>query len=288
MPMLDLEQGRAPVEPSDAATIIVLRDASGGPEVYCVKRHVRSGFLGGAVVFPGGKLSADDAHPEWTVLTTGLGARAGALAASEASGLAFAVAGLRELFEEAALLTTTTHDLGHEHALALRERAGADGSEGALRQLLRLEGLRLDTARLEALARWVTPQAESRRYDTRFYLLPWHGPQVGRPDRHETTEGFWATPAAVLQRWELGEVMLAPPTSHTLALLASARSVTHATDIAAAQSLDPLCPHFAMDGELAVLALPGDPLYPGGGTLDSAAGPTRFVLRDGRFVPERA
>jgi 8-oxo-dGTP pyrophosphatase MutT (NUDIX family) len=44
------------VEPRPAATVVLLREAGGGPglEVYLVRRHARSGFLANAYVFPGG------------------------------------------------------------------------------------------------------------------------------------------------------------------------------------------------------------------------------------------
>ena len=47
--------------PRDAATVVMLRDAPHGLEVFLVKRHGLSDVLGGAYVFPGGKLDANDA-----------------------------------------------------------------------------------------------------------------------------------------------------------------------------------------------------------------------------------
>ena len=73
----------------------------------------------------------------------------------------------------------------------------------------------------------------------------------------------------------------------TLELLALATTVDDARAIARRQSLDPVCPFFAMDGESAVLALPGDPLYPDAAAPTDPQGPTRFVFEQGRFVPRR-
>ena len=53
--MLNFDKDREPVTPKDAATLLVLRDAAGGGvEIFCVRRHAKSAFMGGVVVFPGG------------------------------------------------------------------------------------------------------------------------------------------------------------------------------------------------------------------------------------------
>jgi len=46
--------------PRDSATVIMLRDGLVGLEVFLVKRHAASAVLGGAYVFPGGKLDDTD------------------------------------------------------------------------------------------------------------------------------------------------------------------------------------------------------------------------------------
>lgn len=290
--MLRLDPTREPATPKDAATVAVIRPREGGIEVFCVKRHAASGFLGGAVVFPGGKLSPADRAPEWERAVTPLGARAAQVSDDAVAARGFAVAALRELFEEAGLLPVTGTPLDDAAIESLRTDLGhrtAERSDGAREFLdLMLErGLCLDTGALEAMARWITPAAEERRYDTRFYLLVAPPGQSGRHDDHETTHSFWATPAEVLAAWQSGEIFLAPPTVRTLELLTVATDVSEARAIAHRQALDPVCPFFAMDGESALLALPGDPLYPEEtAPLDDLA-PTRFVFEQGRFVPRR-
>ncbi|MEO6291376.1 MAG: NUDIX hydrolase, partial [Burkholderiaceae bacterium] len=46
----------------DAATVVMLRDTPTGMEVFLLKRHGLSDVLGGAYVFPGGKLDVADAQ----------------------------------------------------------------------------------------------------------------------------------------------------------------------------------------------------------------------------------
>ena len=43
-----------------------------------------------------------------------------------------------------------------------------------------------------------------------------------------------------------------------------------------------------LDGEDVILALPGDPLFNDKAAIAEPDGPTRFVMRNGRFLPERA
>lgn len=291
--MLNFDPEREPVTPKEAATVVVVRQVPAGLEVFCVKRHTRSGFLGGAIVFPGGKVDASDRDERWQELSNELTPRARSLGVDEETARTFAVAALRELLEEAAILPVAGAQLDAAQTAELRnelaERSASEGGAHAFAALLRERGLTADTGRLEALARWITPAAESRRYDTRFYILPLPDQQQGSHDRHETTDSFWATPAEVLGRWEAGEFFLAPPTTRTLQILSPAADIASAMAIARAQSLAPVCPFFAMDGGQAVLALPGDPLHPepGEGSADLSA-PTRFVLVDGRFVGRRA
>src|SRR4051812_49008962 len=55
----NLEPSDAPVRAS--ATVVMLRDGASGLEVFLVKRHGLSDVLGGAYVFPGGKVDSEDA-----------------------------------------------------------------------------------------------------------------------------------------------------------------------------------------------------------------------------------
>jgi 8-oxo-dGTP pyrophosphatase MutT (NUDIX family) len=55
----DLNEGEV-ATPRQAATLVLLRDGSDGPEVLLVRRNPRQSFMGGAWVFPGGALHEDD------------------------------------------------------------------------------------------------------------------------------------------------------------------------------------------------------------------------------------
>jgi 8-oxo-dGTP pyrophosphatase MutT (NUDIX family) len=57
----ELNTGDA-TRPRDAATVIVLRGGAGALEVLLVKRNPAQRFMGGAWVFPGGAVDADEDH----------------------------------------------------------------------------------------------------------------------------------------------------------------------------------------------------------------------------------
>ena len=57
--------------PRVAATVILLRDAADGPEVLLAQRNPKARFMGGAWVFPGGAVSAEDGEGEAALRAAG-------------------------------------------------------------------------------------------------------------------------------------------------------------------------------------------------------------------------
>jgi 8-oxo-dGTP pyrophosphatase MutT (NUDIX family) len=284
--LLSFDPKQEPAVPRHASTVVVVRERASGLEVFCVLRHARSSFLGGAVVFPGGKVDASDGAADWEAQATAPHPRAHLLTPPFTAGAppvtarALAVAACRETLEEARILPLDGPCPDAEAAALQAELLAAPGTLAAA---LARRGRRLALDALVPWARWVTPEAEARRFDARFYLLALPAGQEGRHDEHETTQSFWARPAAVLDRAGRGEIFLAPPTTRTLEHLATVDSAAGAWALAAEQALLPVCPAF-VPADAPFLALPGDPAHP----LPERrlAGPTRFVLRDGRFVSE--
>lgn len=279
--LLDLDPTRPPSTPINAATLVLLRDAANGLEVFCVERNRKSGFMGGALVFPGGKVDAADRDAAWQPLLHAPHPRLAALSDDLEMRRAMALAACRESLEEAAILPVVG-TLSHADALSLRE-ALTHGT-GALREALVARGLLIDLGSLVPFARWVTPEAELRRFDARFFMLRAPEGQHGAHDEFETMASFWATPREVLRRWDRTEVQLAPPTQRTLHLLSMYQTVDAALDAAQRMSLDPICPKFMdYDGTLA-LTLPGDPDHPVPTRI--VEGQSRYVLRAGQWRPE--
>jgi 8-oxo-dGTP pyrophosphatase MutT (NUDIX family) len=284
--MFDLDPTRTGPQPRDAATLVVVRDASegdGGIEVFCVERH-KGGFLGGAIVFPGGKLDAGDIDAAWIEHTTPPRVPETPIAADESITRALAIAACREALEEAAILPVTGPAPSHDDLLAWRAALRSEPKAMSLLALVSGAERKLDLAALRPLARWVTPASEVRRFDTRFFLFVASAALRGLHDDHETTASFWASPARVLARFGRGELQLAPPTERTLAVLASARTAADAVTIADSACLEPVCPELVAQGDTMALVLPGDPEH--SVPVARSPGPSRYVLRAGRFVPE--
>lgn len=273
----------APARP--AATVVLCRAGSSGAlELFLVKRHGRAGFMAGAHVFPGGRVDDDDA-----TLGAGLAAAARAHARAlvpavpEEVALGFCIAAIRETAEECGLVLA--RDAGGalvtaaEAAHVVDEMAGGHSFGDALTQT----GLRPDVEALHALAWWITPEAEPKRFDTRFFLAAAPDDQVPRVDAREATEGAWFRPDDALVAYRNGALRLAPPTLATLEDLVSAHTIDDARAMVSLP-LTPIDPELiALDEGGMMLALPGDPLH--SRPLERAPHRTRFVLEgDGRFA----
>src|SRR3990170_5103646 len=97
--------------PRPAATLLLLRDGSLGPEAFLLQRTHSAAFLAGAHVFPGGALDRADRDIRVLRRVAGLtDAEASARLGMDAGGLAFWVAAIRECFEEAGILLAEGED----------------------------------------------------------------------------------------------------------------------------------------------------------------------------------
>src|SRR5438067_11178930 len=86
----------ATMTPRPAATLALLRDASGGPQVLMLQRTQSAAFLGGAYVFAGGALDAGDDDGRIMARVRGLSV--------PTAPVAYWIAAIRECFEEAGVL----------------------------------------------------------------------------------------------------------------------------------------------------------------------------------------
>lgn len=269
----------APIKP--AATVVVLRDGASGPEVFMVRRTFTIAFMAGAHVFPGGRVDGrdEDASSAWCD-----GLKAGA---SEPAP-AFVVSAARELFEEAGLLLARdiagqTVTINEESRPRFDEyRRAIHGGEQTFRQVIEREQLRLSLDSLVPFAHWVTPPLETRRFDTWFFLAAAPAGQVPEHDGGESVESVWLRPSDALAQCMAGAINLPPPTWATLRELERFESAADALAWAAARTIHERSPLMVEEAGGRVLFLPGHERHR---STEQVAFETRFVLRDGRWLP---
>jgi 8-oxo-dGTP pyrophosphatase MutT (NUDIX family) len=157
----------------------------------------------------------------------------------------------------------------------------------AVRELEEETAVRANPADLLLIAHWVTPEIETRRYDTRFFLVRMPPGQDAKHDESETTELAWLTPDEAIKRCERGEIMLPPPTWTTLKRMRRHQTLTELFAWAQSVAIPRVQPQFFKNDQQTMLTLPGDPTYP---TIDGWDVPedTRFLLQDGRWRPVKS
>ena len=161
----------------------------------------------------------------------------------------------------------------------------------AARELREEAAITVDATSLVFFAHWITPSAEPKRFDARFFVAATPEGQVAHHDTVETVDALWATPVEVLRRYGRGELKLPPPTIRNLEDLAPHPTVAAALAWARSRSVTAILPKLVpLDSTLAIV-LPWDSEYPSlpgeGRAIDPmhpiAQGPSRFVLAEGRW-----
>ena len=209
-----------PAWPIPAATLALLRDGDEGPEVLLLRRASHAAFIPGAYVFPGGRVDRSDADKALAKRLDGLDADEAArrlgLPYGDPPALAYYLAALREAFEETGILVA--RDESGAAPPTAREDPTVDalrdhlmGHQARFHEVLDRLGCRLDGAAVEYMAHWITPEAEPRRFDTRFFAARVRGGAHPVVDPREMVEALWITPSAALRRhWEGGLPMVFP------------------------------------------------------------------------------
>jgi 8-oxo-dGTP pyrophosphatase MutT (NUDIX family) len=275
-----------------AATVMLVRDATDAPsederlEVLMVRRNLRSDFVGGAYVFPGGSVDLADAGAEAEAACVGRSdAEASALLGIEAGGLAYWVAVLRETFEEAGLLLAERPGgppllAGdpEEEARFVAERAAVNAGTRRFLDLCRDEGLRLMVGDVHYFAHWITPQGAPRRFDTRFFVAAAPPSQRAAHDAGETIAETWVSPRRALAAHRAGDFEMIFPTIRNLQAISRFTSAGALLDAAAEASgaVPTIEPRVVSDGNGVRIVLPGDEGYDDDGRVEVAQVPANF------------
>ena len=241
----------APARP--ATTVLLLRDGEAGLEVFLVKRAGKSNFMPTAWVFPGGRVDARDRLSGHPFVKGGMGAVLAMEGLEPDDAVSYLVAGVRETFEEAGIW------LG-EGGLPQHQRQPLAKGEVSLESLLETHRAVVDLDRLHPWDWWVTPEAEPRRYDTRFVMALCA--DEGSHDEQETVDSGWFTPQHVLDRARDGQAHLAPPTWWALTELAALPDTAAALAAVPERRRRAIQPLLVGDATSLEVRLPGHETHP--------------------------
>lgn len=219
--------------PRPAATAVLMRDAGDTIEILLLKRHRSSGFVPGAYVFPGGRVDADDAKVD--------------IADVSEPAHEYWVAAVREIFEETGVLLAQdanaawAPDCATDPTMEAWREQLMSGT-AALADVLSDRQLVVATEQVAYFAHWITPLAEPRRYDTRFFLAALPAGRTVRADPREMTDALWLTVQDALNEFEAGRLPMVFPTVRTLQALSEYTSVEAAFNAARTQTVMPILP----------------------------------------------
>jgi 8-oxo-dGTP pyrophosphatase MutT (NUDIX family) len=245
--------------PRHAATVVLLRDAAGGLEVYLLRRAGTMAFGAGMHVFPGGSVDPRDGETATAWAGPPATAWAGWLGCDEPLARALVCAAVRETFEESGVLLagpdaagvvadTTGDDLERDR-LALLDRSAS------MAEVLAARGLVLRSDLLRPWAHWITPEFEPKRFDTRFFLAAVPPGQRPRDVSGEADDTVWLPVAAAVAQHEAGALAMLPPTIRSLRELSAYACVADA--LAVAREVKPVLPRLVQDGERLRLLVDG-------------------------------
>ncbi|WP_347057362.1 NUDIX hydrolase [Blastococcus sp. HT6-30] len=222
------------VEPRDAASVVLLRDGAAGPEVYLLRRRPAMAFAAGMHVFPGGSVDLRDreAAQHWAGPPPAEWAEA--FSCDPELAAALVAAAVRETFEESGVLlaayrngTLVADTTGEEWE---RDRLALIEGELALSDFLRARDLLLRADLLRPWAHWITPEWQSRRFDTRFFLAALPAGQRTRDVGGEADRVAWLPVAEAYRGFRDRSLTMMNATASTL------RDLTAHPDVASAMA----------------------------------------------------
>ncbi len=263
-----------PVVPRRAATVMLLRDTDTGPAVHMLRRRASMAFARGAYAYPGGGVDPrdDDLHVRWAGPTRAWWADR--LGVDETAAQAIVCAAVRETYEEAGVLLA-----GRSPDSVVGDTTGADwetdraalvARDLSFAEFLDRRGLVLRSDLLGAWARWITPEFESRRYDTWFFVAVLPEGQRTRNASTEADRTVWITPGEAAESYDKGDLTMMPPTIATLRGLIPYGSAAEALSAAPGRDLTPVLAQARLEAGEIVLTWPGHEEFtkhiPTGGT----------------------
>jgi 8-oxo-dGTP pyrophosphatase MutT (NUDIX family) len=237
-------------DPIPAATLILMREgAEPGalPEILMVERGAALAFLGGAMVFPGGRVDPGD-HALVPV------------DARNPEDAAARIAAIRETIEEVGLGAGLSL---RPDAATLTRLRDAMAARLSFAEALAAHGLTIDAQALTPFARWCPEHVPVRRFDARFYLasIP-RDASAPAIDGSETVRAAWMTARDALAQADGGSIRIIFPTRRTLERLALYGDCASAIADARAWPIRRIIPFQAERDGVPCICIPDDLGYP--------------------------
>ncbi len=206
---------------------MIVRDSDIGVQVFMMKRSLRSSF-GGIWVFPGGILEDQDQDIAKKNYCNGIDEKkAKAILNYDQESLTYWVASLRETFEETGALIANRDNNSfftptEDEAINL-ERLRSDLNNGKISFISILKQLKLKIAleRLIYISHWITPDVETKRYTTRFFLTSLNEEVTMTHDDLEGSDSKWIGINEALEAHKAGRISLIMPTIKNLESISS-------------------------------------------------------------------
>ena len=210
-----------------SSSLMIVRDSDIGVQVFMMKRSLRSNF-GGIWVFPGGILEDQDQDIAKKNYFNGIDEKkAKAILNYDQESLTYWIASLRETFEETGALIANRENNSfftptEDEAINL-ERLRSDLNNGKISFISILKQLKLKIAleRLIYISHWITPDVETKRYTTRFFLTSLNEKVTMTHDELEGTDSKWIGINEALEAHKAGRISLIMPTIKNLESISS-------------------------------------------------------------------
>jgi len=210
-----------------SSSLMIVRDSDIGVQVFMMKRSLRSSF-GGIWVFPGGILEDQDQDIAKKNYCNGIDEKkAKAILNYDQESLTYWIASLRETFEETGALIANRDNNSfftptEDEAINL-ERLRSDLNNGKISFISILKQLKLKIAleRLIYISHWITPDVETKRYTTRFFLTSLNEEVTMTHDDIEGTDSKWIGINEALEAHKAGRISLIMPTIKNLESISS-------------------------------------------------------------------
>jgi 8-oxo-dGTP pyrophosphatase MutT (NUDIX family) len=202
--------------------------ASGGVDVYMIRRNRGMKFLGGYYAFPGGKVDPADGEARAVAHVRGVTADECARCFTDGvAPIAYWITAARELLEETGVLLACDAEGRHidvaQDGIDACRREVMDGA--AFVDALARREWYVDLRALRYLSHFTTPPRSPIRFTARFFVCPLPPGQAPRLFTEETSEGFWIAPAEGYWKYVDDEMAMAEPAEYALGYLAQFASL---------------------------------------------------------------